>query len=162
MKLPKFIALDFEFGNTREKYYTVLCAAAREDGEGTRTTKSWWFREISQVENFLSYVYENRTAVWLTYSATAEIRSLMSLLARCRKESVNWAWWPISPREMNWVDLLVEWRLLRNGNQEWQRLYHTKNPEGHPTCPVYTLTQIYDLILYTRCANHPHPQHNSP
>ena len=124
----RVIAIDFEFFNTSEQDYTVVCCATKENN---REPLVWWFApDNKNNENgiiaFLMYVASNSKAIWISYSATAEIRSLMSLIHQ-NTDRVNAG---IDLRTMRWVDLLTEWRMLRNSNNKFFRLFHGKAPES--------------------------------
>lgn len=113
--------LDFEYYNTAEPMLSVVCCstlAVADDGK--RTEFEWWLHDSHiqkfEFELFLKGCKEAGYA-FASYNVIAEARAIYSL--------------GIDPLQFKWIDLMLEWKQLRNGN--YKRLYGKYiDPKGNP------------------------------
>ena len=111
------IYFDFEYYNSSEAQLTLVCAAARDD-EGT--VWQWWLHKDSQAHKDMwvqILKWLNKKEVFVSFGATAEIRSLLSLQAvaewKGRPSGLQWLW------DMDIIDLYAEWRMTQNHNNKY-------------------------------------------
>ncbi len=113
--------LDFEYYNTAEPMLSVVCCstlAVADDGK--RTEFEWWLHgDSKQRDSFGVFLEACKEAgyAFASYNVIAEARAIYSL--------------GIDPLQFKWIDLMLEWKQLRNGN--YKRLYGKYiDPKGNP------------------------------
>ena len=102
----KFVALDFEFRDTKTKDYHVICACLYND----EISKKFWLENNPRnIEIFKKYMYDlaNQGYIFIAHFATAEVWSMLSL-------EFN-----IDP--FHFLDTFVEFKLLQNDDNKSKR-----------------------------------------
>ena len=116
----KSLYLDFEYWNTSQNTMSVCCCAVCIKYEDKPSIKyCFWLRydECSEVAAFKEFMRANKDELFLSYNVIAEASALYSL--------------GIDPTKLKWVDIMTEWKQLRNGNHK--RLYGPYiDPRGKP------------------------------
>ena len=107
--MPMKIFLDSEYYNSKERKMDVVCFAALTVSEdGTKEHFTFWTHEsASGTASLAKFLTDHSSAVFYSFNVIAEARALLSL--------------GIDPLMFRWVDLMLEWKQLRNGN--YKRLY---------------------------------------
>lgn len=101
------ISIDFEFQANAEPVYKVVCAALQN--QKFPRTKTYWTSPLSADEYAIGrYIRENKDATFLAYNVQAEARCFQAL--------------GLDPMEYNWIDLMVEWKLLCNGPTKFNKV----------------------------------------
>lgn len=116
---PVICYLDFEYYNSQEPVMDVVCCSALvAKPDGTKESKTFWLHSNPVVvEEFKAFLKTHASDVFASYNVIAEARALLSL--------------GIDPLQFQWVDLMLEWKQLRNGN--YKRLYGRYiDPKGNP------------------------------
>jgi hypothetical protein len=100
----KLCACDFEFAKPANPDMGIICVAIQPEGEETET---YWLWKGEQKRQFLSRMYSMKdTHIFVGYSIQqAEARCIASL--------------GIDPNKLQWRDLMLEWRWLRNGDYRY-------------------------------------------
>lgn len=107
----RFVFVDAEYYNTAEAQLSVVCMAAmvRDNAVNQPPIATWLYDSPEAQEAFRQFVAQEKAngSVFVSYNAIAEGRAFLSL--------------GIDPTALVWVDLMLEWKQLRNGNDK--RLY---------------------------------------
>lgn len=101
MSKPYYIALDFEFNNTKEEKVNIVCCSVKD--LNTNEVQSFWTHnnktDLISLKNLLTK-YNNLGCVFLSYSVVAEGRCFYSM--------------GLNPVDFTWFDLFLEYRCLLN------------------------------------------------
>jgi DNA polymerase I len=102
------VYLDFEYYNSKERRMDVVCCAAGVHVNGTKEYHTFWLHDSEEGRKaFGEFLAKYAGATFYSYNVIAEARAFSSLC--------------INPLQFKWVDLMLEWKQLRNGN--YKRLY---------------------------------------
>ena len=105
--MAELIYLDFEYHNTAEPNLAVVCVAIGIPPEAPYSL--WLYRDAAAQKSFTDWILSRHAMgdVFVAYNVIAEAGALYSL--------------GLDPTKFLWLDLLLEWKQLRNGNHK--RLY---------------------------------------
>jgi hypothetical protein len=102
------VYLDFEYYNSKERRMDVVCCAAGVRTNDTKEYYTFWLHDSEEGRKFFGeFLAKYAGATFYSYNVIAEARAMSSL--------------GINPLQFKWVDLMLEWKQLRNGN--YKRLY---------------------------------------
>lgn len=105
--MRKYIDIDFEFNRSAEETLNLVCAVYNLTGSD-EYHRRWLYHDEDAWDRFAHELVELREAGYTlrAFGAVAECRSLLSL--------------GVNPREFPVVDLYMEWKQLRNCNDEYK------------------------------------------
>lgn len=102
------VFLDFEYNSTSEQNLNLVCCSLLVvKGKGSNLPFNFWLHNSKEgKENLKKFItsFHNQGAVFVSYAAVAESRSIASL--------------GINPAKLRWIDLMLEYRMLTNHNNE--------------------------------------------
>jgi DNA polymerase-1 len=99
------VYLDFEFSKTKEKDLNLVCCSTTVVGPDFHEEKDWWLHQCSLSYEMLKYYLQAHVdKTFFAYSVEAEARSMLSL--------------GIDVLKHKWVDLFIEYRMLKNHNHD--------------------------------------------
>jgi DNA polymerase I-like protein with 3'-5' exonuclease and polymerase domains len=109
----KYIYYDFEYHSTAQPKLSVVCCAVFErhclpdKAEFIEKKMLFWLEGGRDTKAFLEYVEVNKDEIFLSYNVIAEAGAFYSL--------------GLNPTNYNWIDLMTEFKQLKNSN--WKREY---------------------------------------
>ena len=96
------LALDFEYQDNSEKDLSVICCALYDSFDDV--SAFYWTSPRCLERDQLIFDLENRADyIFLSWNVTAEARAMLSL--------------GLDPMRFDWIDLMVEWKMYRNGKK---------------------------------------------
>lgn len=101
------VYLDFEFNNTKERDLNLVCCATTviNKDTGLNEEKDWWLNRCPLSYEMLKYYLQgHQDKTFFSWSVEAEARSMLSL--------------GIDVLKFNFVDLFLEYRMLKNHNHD--------------------------------------------
>jgi len=102
----KYIAIDFEYRKTNEQVFDLVAVALCIEGD---EPKAAWLHNHFDNKNILKNllrVYGSKDYIFISFNAEAEASAVISL--------------GLNPRNFKWFDPQMEWKMLINGNNEFQ------------------------------------------
>jgi len=102
----KYVYIDFEY-NHPEEYFPELVCASWKLSDCPTTFNCWLYRDQNQKVQLqeLLLEYQKQGYTFCSYAVTAEARCFDAL--------------GLDPTDFDWVDLYLEWRQVRNCNDEY-------------------------------------------
>ena len=96
------VYLDFEFNEVKERDLNLVCCSTTVVGEnGFREEKDWWLHQCTLSYEMLKYyLIGHQDKTFFSWSVEAEARSMLAL--------------GIDVLKFKWVDLFLEYRMLKN------------------------------------------------
>ncbi len=102
------VFLDFEYNKTAERDFNLVCCATTvKNDSGLTEEKDWWLHQCSfSYEMLKYYLHAHKDKTFFSWSVEAEARSMLSL--------------GLDVLSFNFVDLFLEYRMLKNHNHDLQ------------------------------------------
>lgn len=100
------VYLDFEYNKSSERDLNLVCCATTVMGEnGFIEEKDWWLHQCSLSYEMLKYYLQSHVdKTFFSWSVEAEARSMLAL--------------GLDVLKFKWVDLFLEYRMLKNHNHD--------------------------------------------
>jgi hypothetical protein len=114
VKETKYIDLDFEYNNSRNRLLNLVCVAWRVRDTGERG-RLWLHGEYWNKADFLNKClnWHNAGYTFVAWAVTAEARSIETLI---QEHILAGGVDNYKVYELRWIDLYLEWRMLTNHN----------------------------------------------
>ncbi len=102
------VYLDFEFNKTAERDLNLVCCSTTViDSSGNKEEKEWWLHKCTfSYEMLKYYLLQHQDKVFFSWSVEAEARSMLAL--------------GLDVLQFKFVDLFLEYRMLKNHNHDLQ------------------------------------------